>query len=151
MKILKMTLTQITLEEAMEIDPRYEVGDVVEYQVTPRDFGRIAAQTAKQVVVQRIREAEREMVFDNFITRQGEIVTGTVQRVSNDTLFINVGNTEGILSPNEQVPGEHYNINDRLKVYIMDVRKSNKGPQVFLFQIASWSCEEALRTGSSGN
>lgn len=125
-------LTQITLEEAMEIDPRYEVGDVVEYQVTPRDFGRIAAQTAKQVVVQRIREAERGMVFDNFITRQGEIVTGTVQRVSNETLFINVGNTEGILSPNEQVPGERYNINDRLKVYIMDVRKSNKGPQVFL-------------------
>lgn len=125
-------LTQITLEEAMEIDPRYEVGDVVEYQVTPRDFGRIAAQTAKQVVVQRIREAERGMVFDNFITRQGEIVMGTVQRVSNETLFINVGNTEGILSPNEQVPGEHYNINDRLKVYIMDVRKSNKGPQVFL-------------------
>lgn len=125
-------LTQITLEEAMEIDPRYEVGDVVEYQVTPRDFGRIAVQTAKQVVVQRIREAERGMVFDNFITRQGEIVTGTVQRVSNETLFINVGNTEGILSPNEQVPGEHYNINDRLKVYIMDVRKSNKGPQVFL-------------------
>ena len=125
-------LTQITLEEAMEIDPRYEVGDVVEYQVTPRDFGRIAAQTAKQVVVQRIREAESGMVFDNFITRQGEIVTGTVQRVSNETLFINVGNTEGILSPNEQVPGEHYNINDRLKVYIMDVRKSNKGPQVFL-------------------
>ncbi len=125
-------LTQITLEEAMEIDPRYEVGDVVEYQVTPRDFGRIAAQTAKQVVVQRIREAERGMIFDNFITRQGEIVTGTVQRVSNETLFINVGNTEGILSPNEQVPGEHYNISDRLKVYIMDVRKSNKGPQVFL-------------------
>ena len=125
-------LTQITLEEAMEIDPRYEVGDVVEYQVTPRDFGRIAAQTAKQVVVQRIREAERGMVYDSFITRQGEILTGTVQRVSNETLFINVGNTEGILSPNEQVPGEHYNINDRLKVYIMDVRKSNKGPQVFL-------------------
>ncbi len=125
-------LTQITLEEAVEIDPRYEVGDVVEYQVTPRDFGRIAAQTAKQVVVQRIREAERGMVYDNFITRQGEILTGTVERVSNETLFINVGNTEGILSPNEQVPGEHYKINDRLKVYIMDVRKSNKGPQVFL-------------------
>ena len=125
-------MTQIPLEEAMEIDPRYEVGDVVEYQVTPRDFGRIAAQTAKQVVVQRIREAERGMIFDNFITRQGEIVTGTVQRISNETLFVNVGNTEGILSPNEQVPGEHYKINDRLKVYIMDVRKSNKGPQVFL-------------------
>lgn len=125
-------LTQIPLEEALEIDPRYEVGDVVEYQVTPRDFGRIAAQTAKQVVVQRIREAERGMVFDNFISRQGEIVTGTVQRISNETMFVNVGNTEGILSPNEQVPGEKYSINDRLKVYIMDVRKSNKGPQVFL-------------------
>ncbi len=125
-------LTQITLEEAMEIDPRYEVGDVVEYQVTPRDFGRIAAQTAKQVVVQRIREAERGMIFDNFITRQGEILTGTVERVSNETLFVSVGGTEGILSPNEQVPGEHYKVGDRLKVYIMDVRKSNKGPQVFL-------------------
>lgn len=125
-------LTQIPLDEALEIDPRYEVGDVVEYQVTPRDFGRIAAQTAKQVVVQRIREAERGMVFDNFISRQGEILTGTVQRISNETMFVSVGDTEGILSPNEQVPGEHYNINDRLKVYIMDVRKSNKGPQVFL-------------------
>lgn len=129
---LEDDLTQISLEEALEIDPRYEVGDIVEYQVTPRDFGRIAAQTAKQVVVQRIREAERGMVFDNFISRQGELVTGTVQRISNETMFINVGNTEGILSPNEQVPGESYAINDRLKVYIMDVRKSNKGPQVFL-------------------
>ena len=72
-------LVQISLEEAREIDYRYEVGDVIEYQVTPRDFGRIAAQTAKQVVVQRIREAERGMIFDNFITRQGEIMTGQVQ------------------------------------------------------------------------
>ena len=125
-------LTQLSLEEAREIDPRYEVGDIVEYQVTPRDFGRIAAQTAKQVVVQRIREAERGMIFDDFITRQGEIVTGTVQRISNETLFVNIGRTEGILSANEQVPGEHYQVNDRLKVYIMDVKKTNKGPQVFL-------------------
>lgn len=125
-------LTQLSLEEAREIDPRYEVGDIVEYQVTPRDFGRIAAQTAKQVVVQRIREAERGMIFDDFITRQGEIVTGTVQRISNETLFVNIGRTEGILSANEQVPGERYQVNDRLKVYIMDVKKTNKGPQVFL-------------------
>ena len=120
------------VDEARDIDYRYEVGDVVEYQVTPRDFGRIAAQTAKQVVVQRIREAERGMIFDDYITRQGEIVTGTVQRISNETLFINIGRTEGILSANEQVPGEHYKVNDRLKVYIMDVKKTNKGPQVFL-------------------
>ena len=124
--------TQISLDEARDIDYRYEVGDVVEYQVTPRDFGRIAAQTAKQVVVQRIREAERGMIFDDYITRQGEIVTGTVQRISNETLFINIGRTEGILSANEQVPGEHYKVNDRLKVYIMVVKKTNKGPQVFL-------------------
>ena len=125
-------LTQLSLDEAREIDPRYEVGDIVEYQVTPMDFGRIAAQTAKQVVVQRIREAERGMIFDDFITRQGEIVTGTVQRISNETLFVNIGRTEGILSANEQVPGERYQVNDRLKVYIMDVKKTSKGPQVFL-------------------
>ena len=125
-------LTQISVEEAREIDYRYEAGDIVEYQVTPRDFGRIAAQTAKQVVVQRIREAERGMIFDDYITRQGEIVTGQVQRISGDTIFVNLGKTEGILSANEQVPGETYKINDRLKVFIMDVKKSNKGPQVFL-------------------
>ena len=125
-------MTQITIEEAREIDYRYEVGDAVEYQVTPRDFGRIAAQTAKQVVVQRIREAERGMIFDNFITRQGEIMTGQVQRISNDTMFVSIGRTEGILAGTEQVPGETYKINDRLKVYIMDVKKTTKGPQVFL-------------------
>ena len=125
-------MTQITIADAQDIDPRYEIGDVVEFQVTPKDFGRIAAQTAKQVVVQRIREAERGMVFDSFIDRQGEILTGVVQRISNQTLFISVGGTEGILSPNEQVPGEKYKINDRLKVYVMDVRRSSKGPQVFL-------------------
>lgn len=125
-------MTQMTIEEAREIDYRYEVGDAIEYQVTPRDFGRIAAQTAKQVVVQRIREAERGMIFDNFITRQGEIMTGQVQRISNDTLFVSIGRTEGILAATEQVPGETYKVNDRLKVYIMDVKKTTKGPQVFL-------------------
>ncbi len=125
-------LIQISVEEAKEIDYRYQAGDIVEYQVTPRDFGRIAAQTAKQVVVQRIREAERGMVFDDYITRQGEILNGTVQRISNETIFINLGNTEGILAANEQVPGERYDVNDRLKVYIMDVKKTAKGPQVFL-------------------
>ena len=125
-------LTQISLEEAQEIDPRYEVGDVVEYQVTPKDFGRIAAQTAKQVVVQRIREAERGMVFDNYIERQGEMVTGVVQRISNGTIFFDMGKTEALLPVTEQVPGEKYNVNDRIKVYIMDVKKTAKGPQVFL-------------------
>ena len=124
--------TQISLKEAQEIDSRYQVEDIVEYQVTPKDFGRIAAQTAKQVVVQRLREAERGMVYDNYIKRQGELVTGVVQRISNDTIFVNIGNTEGILVKGERASGERYRVNDRIKAYIMDVRKSNKGPQIFL-------------------
>ena len=125
-------MLQMSLDEAHEIDPRYEIGDYIEYLVEPRDFGRIAAQTAKQVVVQRIRETERGMIYDDFITRQGEIVTGTVQRKSGDTLFINLGKAEGILPVNEQVPGEYFGVRQRLKVYIMDVKKTTKGPQVFL-------------------
>ena len=124
--------TEISLEEALEIDHRYQVDDVVEYQVTPRDFGRIAAQTAKQVVVQRLREAERGMVFDNYISRQGDLITGIVQRISNQTIFVNIGNTEGILVAGERAAGERYKVNDRIKAYIMDVRKSAKGPQIFL-------------------
>lgn len=123
---------ELTLDEAHEIDPSYKLGDVIENRVTPKDFGRIAAQTAKQVVVQRIREAERGQVYDEFSNRQGEIVTGTIQRISNDTVFINIGKAEGILSVNEQVRGEKYAVNSRLKVYIMDVKKTTKGPQVYL-------------------
>ena len=114
-------MIEMSLEEAQEIDPRYEIGDAIEFQVTPRDFGRIAAQTAKQVVVQRIREAERGMIFDDFITKQGEIVTGVVQRKSGETLFVNMGKAEGILSVNEQVPGERFEVNERLKVFIIFV------------------------------
>lgn len=124
--------TEISIDDALEIDTRYMVGDVVEYQVTPRDFGRIAAQTAKQVVVQRIREAERGLVYDNYVQRQGELITGVVQRISNETLFVSIGNTEGILVAGERIRGEKYRVNDRIKAYIMDVRKSNKGPQIFL-------------------
>ncbi|QOX62564.1 transcription termination/antitermination protein NusA [Anoxybacterium hadale] len=123
---------EVSIEEAREIDPKYEVGDVIEKQVTPRDFGRIAAQTAKQVVVQRIREAERGLIYDDYSNRQSEIVNGIIQRVSNDTVFINMGKTEGILAATEQVPGEKYLINSRIKVYIMDVKKTTKGPQVYL-------------------
>lgn len=125
-------MVEISIDDAKEIDSRYEIGDTVSYQVTHMDFGRIAAQTAKQVVVQRIREAERGMVFDDFINRQGDIVTGTVQRISNETVFFNMGKAEGLLSVTEQVPGETYTINSRIKVYIMDVKKTNKGPQVYL-------------------
>lgn len=123
---------EVSVEEAKEIDPTYEIGDIIEYQVTPMDFGRIAAQTAKQVVVQRIRETERGMIYDDYINRQTEVVTGVIQRISNDKVFINMGRAEGILNVNEQIPGEKYRVNQRLKVYVMDVKKTTKGPQVFL-------------------
>ena len=125
-------MLQISLVDAKAIDPRYEIGDAIEFQVMPKDFGRIAALTAKQVVVQRIREAERKMVYDEFNTRVGEIVTGIVQRKNHGTMFVDIGRTEGILPLNEQVKGEDFEVNERLKVYIMDVKDSTKGPQVFL-------------------
>lgn len=123
---------EISLEDAREIDPKYQVGDVIEKQVTPKDFGRIAAQTAKQVVVQRIREAERGMIYDDYANKQSEIINGVIHRVSNDTVFVSMGKTEGILAATEQVPGEKYVVNNRIKVYIMDVKKTTKGPQVYL-------------------
>ena len=123
---------EVALEEARAIDPEYELGDVIEYKVTPKDFGRIAAQTAKQVVVQRIREAERGIIYEDYVNRQSEIVTGIIHRISNETVFVNLGRTEVILPVNEQVKGERYEVNSRIKVYIMDVKKTTKGPQVFL-------------------
>jgi N utilization substance protein A len=124
--------SEISLEDAREIDKNYKLDDVIEKNVTPKEFGRIAAQTAKQVVVQRIREAERTMIFDDFSSRQSELATGIIQRISNDTIFITVGKTEGILAHTEQVKGEKYSLNSRIKVYIMDVKKTTKGPQVYL-------------------
>ena len=123
---------EISLDDAREIDARYEIGDAIEFAVTPEDFGRIAAQTAKQVVVQRIREAERSKVYDDFKNRLYEIVTGVVHRKSGATLFVDLGHTEAILPPREQVPGERVEVNDRLKAYIMDVKHSLKGPQIYL-------------------
>lgn len=125
-------LVEVSLEEAREIDPKYQVGDIMEKQVTPRDFGRIAAQTAKQVVVQRIREAERGMVYDDYANRQTEIVTGLIHRMSNDTVYVSLGKTEGMLAATEQVAGEEYVINNHIKVFIMDVKRTTKGPQVYL-------------------
>ena len=123
---------EISLPEALEINPNYQLGEVVEEEVTPKEFGRIAAQTAKQVVVQRIREAERNIVFDEFINREGEIVTGRVQRLEQKNVFIELGKTEALLMPSEQMPGENYRFGTRIKVYIVEVRKTTKGPQIIV-------------------
>ena len=125
-------MMEVSLEEARSYDERYEVGDVIEYQVDPKDFGRIAAQTAKQVVVQRIREAERRNSYDEFANKQDEIVTAKIERINNGTMFLSVGNSEGILPLSEQVKTESFNVGDRIKVYVIDVKKATKGPQIFL-------------------
>ncbi|HZK33448.1 MAG TPA: transcription termination factor NusA [Tissierellaceae bacterium] len=123
---------QISLTEAKEIEKQYEIGDIVKIEITPRDFGRIAAQTAKQVVIQRIRDAERDVIFDEFINRENEIITGLVQRINKNNVFIDLGKTEGILAPSEQISNEKYSQGDRLKTLILEVKKTTKGPQIIL-------------------
>ncbi len=123
---------EITLEEARKINLNYEEGDIVEFEVTPRNFGRIAAQTAKQVVVQRIREAERNIIFEEFANREGDIVNGVIQRVEQKNVYIELGKTEAILSPSEQMNGEDYRQGDRIKAYITEVRRTTKGPQILV-------------------
>lgn len=125
---------QMTLEEAQAIDPRYEIDDIVEVEVTPKNFGRIAAQNAKQVVVQRIREAERGQIYERFSSRAQDIVNGVIQRMENRNVYIELGkNVEAVLSVNEQIPGEVYQAHDRMKTYIIEVKKNNtKGPQIMV-------------------
>lgn len=121
---------EIALHVARSIDPNYAVGDIVEVDVTPKDFGRIAAQTAKQVVIQRIREAERALIFEEYSNRTGDVVTGIVQRSDYRNVLVDLGKVEAILPPSEQIPKENYSHGTRLKVYISDVRQTTKGPQV---------------------
>jgi N utilization substance protein A len=123
---------EILLEEAKELDPNAELGSIVEIDVTPTTFGRIAAQTAKQVMVQRLREADRERVYEEYSERLGEVVTGVVLRREFKNILIGLGKIEAVLPPQEQVPTEPYRYNDRIKVYMLEVRRSPKGPQVIV-------------------
>lgn len=123
---------EMSLEEAKAIHPNYEIGDIVEIEVTPRDFGRIAAQTAKQVVMQRVREAERGIIYSEFIDREEDIMTGIVQRKDSKFIYVSLGKIEALLPQSEQMPNETYNVHDRIKVYITKVEKTTKGPQIFV-------------------
>ncbi|MDF2636005.1 MAG: NusA antitermination factor [Pelosinus sp.] len=123
---------EIDLSEARLLDIRYDLEDIVEVEVTPKNFGRIAAQTAKQVVVQRIREAERGIIYDEFSNRESDILTGIVQRIEQKNVFIDLGKAEAILAPSEQIAGEIYKHGDRLKTYIIEVKKTTKGPQILV-------------------
>ena len=121
---------EISIAQAKTLNPEYEIDDTIEIEVTPANFGRIAAQAAKQVVVQRIREAERGIIYEEFMSREDDIVTGLVSRVENRNVFIDVGKTEAILMPAEQIPGETYEHGDTIKAYIVEVKRTNKGPQI---------------------
>lgn len=126
------TRLEIDLNEARLLDVRYDLEDIVEIEVTPKNFGRIAAQTAKQVVVQRIREAERGIIYDEFSNRESDILTGIVQRMEQKNVYIDLGKAEAILAPSEQIAGEVYKHGDRLKTYIIEVKKTTKGPQILV-------------------
>ncbi|MGD6816130.1 transcription termination factor NusA [Metabacillus sp. 84] len=123
---------EISEGEAQSIHPNYIVGDVVEMEVTPKDFGRIAAQTAKQVVTQRVREAERGVIYSEFIDREEDIMTGIVQRIDSKFIYVSLGKIEALLPVNEQMPNEQYKPHDRIKVFITKVEKTTKGPQIFV-------------------
>ena len=125
-------LLQIEIEDAVLINPAYEIGDIVEQEVTPRDFGRIAAQTAKQVVTQRVREAERGLVYEEYIDREDDIVNGIVERFDARNLYVGLGKVEAVLPMTEQIASETYNPHDRIKVYITKVERTSRGPQVFV-------------------
>ena len=123
---------EIALTEARKVNALYDIGDVLEEEVKTAEFGRIAAQTAKQVVVQRIREAERGVIYEEYVEKENEVLTAIVHRVEKGNAYVELGKTDGILMSSEMIPGETYESNQRLKVYVLEVRKDNKGPQVLV-------------------
>ena len=125
---------QISLEEAQELLEDAEIGDEIKIEVTPDNFGRIAAQSAKQVITQRIREAERKIILDEYLDKKGTLVTGIIQRVESRNVIINIGKTEAIMPVREQIRGEYYKPNNRIRVYVVDVRETQRLPQVIVSQ-----------------
>lgn len=126
---------EIALEDAKEISAKYKVGDEIKTEITPKDgtsFGRIAAQTAKQVIIQKLREAERNVMFSDYKSKERTLVNGTVQRVEGDTVLVDLGKATGVLFPSEQIRGEKYEPNQRLKVLILHVEPAAKGPKITL-------------------
>ncbi len=123
---------QVSLEEARKLDPESEIGDSLGMKMETSEFGRIAAQSAKQVIMQRLKEAERDIVYDDFKDRKGEIINGIVQRFDKGSIIVNLGRTEAELPPREQIPKESYKQGDRIRAYILDVKQFSRGPQIIL-------------------
>lgn len=122
--------SEYTVEEAKDINPNYELGDVVVEDVTPDNFMRVAAQSAKQIVTQRIKEAERSIIYNEFSEKEFDLVSGIIQRQDKGNVYVDLGKIEAVLGPNEQIPGEGYEFNQRIDLYIVEVRQNTKGPMV---------------------
>ena len=125
-------INKITVKDAKLLNPAYEEGDYIRIDVTPKDFGRTAAQTAKQVMIQKLREAERGSIYAEFSGREGDIITGTVKSSESRTIFVDLGRVEGILPYNEQIAGETFEPNQTIKCYVLEVSKTTKGPEIIL-------------------
>ena len=135
-------ILQISLEEARKIDKEAQIGSTVDVELVPKNFGRIAAQTAKQVIIQKLREAEREIIYSEYSERKGEIVSGIIQKADQNIVVMDLGKVEGVMPAKEQIPTEKYHVNDKIKGYILDVEKGAKGvPQV----IISRACPEFVK------
>lgn len=131
------SITEISLSEAKQTNMAYEVGDTISLEVTPMNFGRIAAQTARNIVIQKIKDMERDIIYSEFIDRERELVNGSIQRIDSGYLFIDLGKLEGVVPPNEQVPNETYKVNSRMKFYISEVKNTTKGAQIVLSRASS--------------
>ena len=127
---------EVSLKDALEINKAYEVGDEIRFEVTPKDFGRIAAQTAKQVIMQRLREAERNHIYDEYSQYEDEIITGTVERQDNRFVYVKIGNVEAVMPHNDQLPGETYNPQDKIRVLVTRVGSDTKGAQITVSRTA---------------
>ena len=125
-------INEITVTDAKKIDRSYEAGDMLRIDVTPKNFGRVAAQSAKQVMIQKLREAERGSIYDEFSGREGDVITGVVKWNESRTIFVDLGRVEGILPFAEQIEGEDFQPNDKIKCYVLEVRKTTKGPEIIL-------------------
>ncbi len=123
---------EISLEDARKLDPEAQVGDSLGIRMDSSEFGRIAAQTAKQVIIQKVRDAEREIIYNEYIDRKGEIISGIVRRFERGDIIVDLGRTEAVLPKDEQIPREHYRPNDRVQAYVVDVQKTARGPQIVL-------------------
>ncbi len=126
---------EISLTEARERDVDFNLGDEVRVEVNPENFGRVAAQTARNIIIQKLHDAERQNVYDDYIDRVREVITGTIQRVDVHNIYINLGRAEGVIPPREQIPGEHLRQGDRVKLYVMEVRNAAKGAQILLSRV----------------